>query len=107
LVHCVHPQIAGLAFRLGLALFPNGHLHGPRFGVVHPALAIPPALAQVVNVRHRNPRQTLVVAVLVDLPFAFQDLPGRWSTQRLVRFIHLRQQFDVGTREAARKLMAA
>ncbi len=57
--------------------------------------------------RYRDRRQSLVLVVFVDLPFAFQDLSRRRPTHRLVRFIHFRQQFQIGLRETTRKPVLA
>ena len=106
-MHRVDPQIPGPAARLRLPPLAEGHLYGLRFGVVHPALAVTPSLSQIVNMRHRDRRQPLVGGVSVELPFAFQNLLRRRPAHGFVRFVHLRQQLQVGCGEAARKPVPA
>ena len=105
-MHRVDPQITWLASWLRFAPFANGHLYGACFGVVQAPLAVPPTLSQVVNVRHRDRRKPLVLSVSVELPFPFQNFLRRWSAHRLMRFIHVGQQFQVRLREAALKAVA-
>ena len=57
--------------------------------------------------RHRNPRQPLVFGVAVFPELPLQNLLRRRTRQGFVRFVHLRQQLDVGPREAALKTVAA
>src|ERR1019366_1694092 len=107
LMHRIDPQVARLAVGPGLAPLSDGYLYGPRFGVIDLALAIARALAEVVNMRHRDPRQPLVLGTLELLELAFQNLSRRRTRQGLVRFIGLGQQLDIGARVAARKTVAA
>src|SRR6202162_1837183 len=106
LMHRVDSDVARPSFWLRLTPFTDSHLYGMCFGIVHSALAVTPALSQVVNVRHRDRRQPLVLGVSVELPFPFQNLLGRRSAHRLVRFIHLGQQFQVCRREETLKSVA-
>ncbi len=57
-----------------------------RFGVVHAAIAIVRTLAQVVNMRHRNPRQPLVLGLLLE-KLALRNPLGCRTRPGLVRFI--------------------
>src|SRR5450631_1922138 len=111
LMYRIDPQVTHgstrLAVRPRLAPLANGHLYGPRFGVIHPALAIARPLAEAVNMRHRDPCQPLILGTLELLELAFQNLSRRRTRQGLVRFIGLGQQLDVGTRVADRKTAAA
>ena len=103
LMHRIQAQIAGLALRIGLAPLADRDRRGPRLDVVQTPLAVTLALAQVVQMSHRDPRQTRILLLAVELNLAFQDAPRRRPAQGLVRLIDRGQQLDVGPRVALRK----
>ena len=105
LMHRVHTQVAGLALRIRSPALPNCHRRWTRCHIAHAPLPIPSVLAQVVQVRHRERRQALIVRLpeLVILPL--QNASGRRPAQRFVRLIHRRQQFDIRARVTLRKPM--
>src|SRR5450755_2086786 len=92
----VDPQVTRLASRVWPTPLAYGHLNRPRLLVEDPFLAIGPAFAQVVDVRYRDRGQSLValVTVIVKLPVE-NFLRGR-PAHHFMRFIHRRQQLDVG-----------
>ena len=103
LMYRIQTQIAGLALRIGLAPLPDRHGRGPRLDVVQSPLTVTLALAQVVQMSHRDPGQTRIFLLAVDLNFSFQNAPRRRPAQGLMRFIHRGQQFNVGPRVALRE----
>ncbi|MCU1291829.1 MAG: hypothetical protein JWP08_679, partial [Bryobacterales bacterium] len=100
LVHRVDAQVPRLALRIRPAAFADLYLGGSGLGIAQPAFAVAPLLAQVVQMRHRDPGQALVFWLPVLAILAFQNAPGGWAAQRLVRFIDRRQQLDIGPRVA-------
>src|ERR1019366_10760318 len=69
LMHGVHPQVARLALRIGTAPLADGHRGGPRPGVGETAFPIARLLPQVIEVRHRNRRQPLILGLAVLAAF--------------------------------------
>ena len=65
LVHGVHPQVAGLALRIGTAPLADSHRRGPRPGVGKTAFPIARLLPQVIEMRHRDRRQPLILGLAV------------------------------------------
>jgi hypothetical protein len=66
-----------------------------------PLAAIPAALAEIVEVSHGNGRQSLITLIAVVVKLSVENLLCGRPTQGLMRFIHLRQQFDICGRIAA------
>ena len=102
-MHRVDAQIAGLALRIGLAPLADRDRRGPGFTVVEPSLAIARAGPQVVEMAVGNLRQTLELALAVDLELALQNGPRGRPGERLMGLIDGGQQFDVGPRVALRE----
>ncbi len=65
LMHGVDAQIARLALRIGRPPFSDGRGGGPGLDVVEKAFAIARLLAQVVQVRHRDRGQPLILPLAV------------------------------------------
>jgi hypothetical protein len=104
-VHGVDPQIAGLALRIGPPPLCNRHERGLGFDVMQTTFAIAPLLAQVVQVRHRDRGQPLVLAFAVEPILALQNAPRGGSAPVLVRHIDSGQPLDAGPSIALRKTM--
>src|SRR5882724_10927403 len=83
LVHCIHPQIARSAARIGSTALANGHGAGPRLLIVLALLAI----AQVVQMPVGDRGQALELCLAVLLKFPLQNAPRGRSAQALVGFI--------------------
>jgi hypothetical protein len=79
---------------------------GPRRLAHNPLLPVRPALPQPIQLRYRQPGQTLEarIAKVVVLPIQ-NPLRGR-PTERFMRFVHFGQQGDVGIGITAGELMA-
>ena len=103
LMHRVQAQKAGLALRLRLAPLADLHRRGPRLGVVQAPLAITLAMAQVVQMSHRDRGQPRVFAPSVDVKLAFQNASGGRAAQGFMRLVDRDQQLDVGPRVSLRK----
>ena len=101
----VHAQISRPALRIGLASLANGHCRGPGSLISHAALAVRPAFAQPVELRHREPRQALVRRVVELMPCPLQNLLRGRTAEGFVGLVHCGQHFDVGPRVTVRKSM--
>src|SRR5882724_2648386 len=87
LVHCIHPQIARSAARIGSTALANGHGAGPRLLIVLALLAIARVSAQVVQMPVGDRGQALELCLAVLLKFPLQNAPRGRSAQALVGFI--------------------
>jgi hypothetical protein len=93
--------------RIGTAPLADGHRGGPRPGVGKTAFPIARLLPQVIEVRHRNGRQPLILGLAVLAVFPLQNAARGRTAQVLVGRIDGGQQFDVGAGVALRKTMTA
>jgi len=89
------------ALRIGPPPFADIYLHRLRLLVADLPLAVHAALAQVVDVRHRNRRQSLVALIAIVVKLSVENLLRRRPAQRFMRLVHARQQLDVGWRVPA------
>jgi hypothetical protein len=107
LMHGVHPQITWPALWIGFA--PLGNAHLPRLRVVHAhaLVAVNRRVAQVINVGHRDPSQSLILHFSEHLMLPLHHSPRRRSGQVFMRRIHSREQRDVGGRVSSRKTRPA
>ncbi len=111
LVHRVHPQVARLPLRLGLASFPDPDRGRPRLLEAGAAPPVGGRLAQVVELAVRDGRQALEALVGVLLEHPPHDGARRVSAHLAQCRIDLGQKPDVGLRvappERVRRLAAA
>ena len=71
-------------------------------GKNHPPGPVTRAFAQVVQVRDRDTRQSLVARVAIDAVSALKKVRYGRATDILVGFVHLDEQFDIERRVFAR-----
>src|SRR6202142_3080487 len=96
LMYRIHPQVAGLAFGVGLAPLGNGHLAALGVLHAHPVPSIDLGMAHVVYVRNRDTRQGLVLRIAENLELALQYVAGSRPGQILVSGVHRGQQRNIG-----------
>lgn len=72
-------------------------------GESHPQGPVTRAFAQVVQVRDRDTRQSLVARITIDTVSALQEVRYGRAADILVGFVHLCEQFDIERRVFARK----
>lgn len=96
LVHRVHAQIAGRAFRIRQAPFRNGDL--PALGVMHVRSnsAVRCGLAQILNMRNRGLCQPFKPLVAIVLPGTLAQVPHPRTGGLLMDLIHFGQCLDIG-----------
>ena len=104
LVHSVDANVAGAPFRSRPAALANGHLGRRRFTHHHTATPVSGGLTEVVQVRHRDARESRELGPVKHLPLPLQNLLGRRSAQSPVRLIHAGQQHNIILVIAAREL---
>src|SRR5438034_7875658 len=100
-MHRVDSHVPRPALRVGPPPLADSHPHRPRLLVADFPITVRAALAQIVDMRNRNRGQPPVplIAVLVEL--TVYNLLRRRPAQRLMRFVHRRQLFDVRWRLSA------
>ena len=92
----VDAQISGAAVRLGLAPLADRDDCGTGWMIAGVAFAISLGVAEPVELRHREPRQTFVDSLVILAVFAFQ-YPFCCRTAEIpVSLVHVRQQLDIG-----------
>ena len=78
LMHAVHAQVTGTVLRRWSTPRADRKAHGPGLGP-HPAVTqIAATLTQIVQMGHRDHRQTLVAGFVKDRKGAFHELLGGW-----------------------------
>lgn len=101
LMHGINPQVARLSLRLRFAALANGRGPGLGFGEV-PALLLVGVRAPQIIMARRNTAQALVTHITL-LPGALTEFLDDSATGRLMKFIHLHQQTDIGIAVTAGK----
>ena len=111
LMHRVHPQVARLPLRLGLASFSDPDRGRPRLLERRPAPLVGGRLAQVVELAVRDHSQTLEALVAVHLELAPHHRPRAVTAHLAQRRVDLGEKADVGLRvtppECVRRRTAA
>lgn len=103
LVHAVNADEAGAAFRCRRTAHPNGYVIAVGLRPVSPPGFIALCPAQIVQMRHRNPRQTFIAGVFEERHRPLHEaLRGR-SRQCAMQRVGLGQERHVGGRERASK----
>ena len=103
LVHAVDADEARPPLGGGGAALPDGNALPFGLGPV-PALGLVAGLGtQVVQVRHRQPGQTLIAGIPIQTIGTLQQVHGGWPRQGGVQGVGLGQQRDIGGRELAGK----
>jgi CRP-like cAMP-binding protein len=92
LVHRLHTQKSGATPRIGLAAFADSD---PRRLEPRNLIAVTRTGSQIVQMRHADLRQPLVLLVAELLVLALQNPPRGRSAQPLVRAVYFRQQGDI------------
>ena len=95
LMNRVDAQESGLALRIGFAPFADVDLPARRVSHADPLIAVHGAVAQIVQMGHRDPGQSLVLLFAEYLELAAQNASQRRSGQILVGGIGYRQQHNV------------
>src|SRR6267154_1217438 len=103
LMHRVHSQVPWPPSRVRAPALPDGDLYRTRGRQVDGLLPVSLAAPHVVEMRYRDPRQTLVFPFAEYLPFPLQNALGRRPAQPLMCLVDLGQQRKVGCRVLARK----
>ena len=105
LMNRVDTQISRSPLRLRHSPFANRHRCRPGRPIHNSTFAVPPALPQPIQMRHRDLRQPLIPLIPKVMEFPLQDLLRRRTAQCLVGFIHACQQFDIRLVVTAGKAM--
>jgi hypothetical protein len=94
-VHGVNAHKAGAPVGPWRAAHADRIAHRTRPGEVPASALVGRALAQVVQVRHRQSCQPFVACIAIDAPGALQQVHDDRTADILVGAVHLHQQLDV------------